>query len=284
VTPLPEDVAWIVEHVPDGECVLINDVGMVGGIPGICVLDMRGLVTRASAEADLERRQDTWFNELLTSKARPFAVRQAWWAEDPREPARWLVGKYPARTDLRYPGGAVGWFSDEDRRLDSRMIAQRWLRLSQQHPDHPWIAWRASIAAANAGDIDGAHTIARSASHRWPEVDMVADDPSRWSFVGGTAPLEWEAGDGFVLFEGETLETRPLSCGQERLVVIAEGAASVDVENLATGAVEIRSVPDSDTALPFSACGLTDDVATQYRVRIRTESPNLRAIVRVESE
>ena len=282
VTPLPEDVAWIVERVPEGRCVLVNDVGMVGGIPGVCILDMRGLVTRASAEAAGEGRQDAWFRELLASAPRPFAVRQAWWGGGAKETPEWLVEQYATRVDLSYPGGTVGWFVDTEAKLPLGVIAERWQRLADQHPDHPWIAWRAAIAANNAGDEDEAHALARRAAARWPEVEMVADDASRWSFVGGTVPLEWEAGRGFVVVGTGMLETRGVDCLGERLRVESSERVEVEITDVGTG-VSVTTATDSrGTTLEFPACAGELAGGRGYQVRVVDTEPTVRTILRVD--
>ncbi|GDX83305.1 hypothetical protein LBMAG42_51160 [Deltaproteobacteria bacterium] len=281
VTPLPEDVAWIVEHVPDGRCVLVNDVGMVGGIPGICVLDLRGLVTRASAEAAAEGRQEEWFGELLASESRPYAVRQAWWGGEPQDVPEWLVRQYSSRLDLRYPGGTVGWFAETEASLALDEIAKRWRALAEQHPDHPWIAWRAAIAAVNADDGELAHALARSAAARWPAVDMVADDASRWSFVGGDVPLEWEAGRGFVLVGSGMLETRPVDCLADRLRVESTDLVDVEIESVATDTSVSTALDGKGGTLAFPGCGGEGGGEGRYRVRVVGAGAGTRTILRV---
>lgn len=281
VTPLPEDVAWIVEHVPEGRCVLVNDVGMVGGIPGVCVLDMRGLVTRGSAEAAAEGRQEAWFADLLASESRPFAVRQAWWGDEPKESPKWLVGRYATRVDLTYPGGTVGWFVDDAAKLPLGVIAGRWRQLAEQQPDHPWIAWRAAIAANNAGDVDEAHALARRAAARWPEVDMVADDASRWSFVGGTVPLEWEAGRGFMVVGSGMLETRGVNCMWERLRAESSERVEVTITDLGSGDSLTLQVGETGAAVEFPACDWEWSGGGRYQVRVVVPEPTVRTILRV---
>ncbi len=281
VTPLPEDVAWIVEHVPEGRCVLVNDVGMVGGIPGVCVLDIRGLVTRASAEAAAEGRQDEWFREVLASESRPYAVRQAWWGIEPQDAPGWLVGAYSRRVDLRYPAGTVGWFVDAEARLPLPEVARRWSALGEQHPDHPWIAWRAAIAAANAGDENGAHALARRASSRWPEVDMLAAHSSRWSFGTGTVPLEWEAGSGFVVVGSGMLETRPVDCA-ERLRVASDLAVFVTVASLATDRSSTTTVSPPGTTVAFPGCEADAVGGGRYRVEVELGVPGQRTLLLIE--
>lgn len=282
VTPLPEDVAWIVEHVPEGRCVLVNDVGMVGGIPGVCVLDIRGLVTRASAEAAAGGRQESWFSELLASEARPYAVRQAWWGDDPHVAPGWLSGRYSARIDLRYPGGTVGWFVDDAAKLGLDAIATRWSALADQHPEHPWIAWRTAIAASSAGDDAGAHAAARRAAARWPAVDMVADDASRWSFVGGTVPLEWEAGRGFVIVGSGVLETRPVDCVRERLRVESNEPVGVGMTSISNGRVAATVLLVEAGDLDFPPCDAdAGGPGGRYRVTVEAKDSATRTALQV---
>jgi hypothetical protein len=50
-TPLPEHVRWLVDHVPVGATVQAADVGMLSHIPGLSILDSRGLASRAFCDA-----------------------------------------------------------------------------------------------------------------------------------------------------------------------------------------------------------------------------------------
>lgn len=283
VTPLPEDVAWIVEHVPDGKCVLVNDVGMIGGIPGVCVLDMRGLTTRRIAEADVGGKRDETFSELLTSAERPYAVRVAWWGSDSHEVPAWLLGRYAATSELTYPGGVVGWFSDTPDRLPEDFVAKRWAQLARQHTDHPWIAWRAAVAAANAGDLASAHEIAGTASVRWPALDELSDNVSRWSFVSGDVPLKWEAGRGFVVDRDAALVSRPVSCAREilRVTTEAEGASVVVGERPGEGVTTL--VGAGETRVSFPGCDDRVVGATSYSVWALGISPSVRVGLAVEA-
>ncbi len=206
VTPLPEDVGWVVEHVPDGSTVLVNDVGFLGGIPGINVLDLRGLTTRAVAEASAAGIEDEWLRGLLADPSRrPFAVRVAFWGEAPELPG-WLTPAYPRTDRLTYPGGEVDWFSEEGSVPAVKVIA-RWAALSSQHPDHAWIRWRYALAISATGR-DPSSVVVGGRS-RFPRDDRFAD-PAAVRFVAGSSPLEWS--DGFLLPPSAWVETPDQAC------------------------------------------------------------------------
>ena len=167
VTPLPEDVAWVVEHVPDGGRVLVNDVGFMGGIQGIHVLDLCGLTTRAIAEASAAGDEDAWLRRLLLNPVgRPFGVRLAFWGEAAVVPG-WLFPSYPRSDTLRYPGGEVVWYYEGSSGPTNGEVARRWEGLQVQHPQHAWIAWRSALAADTAHPGDG-DRIRSAAASRFP--------------------------------------------------------------------------------------------------------------------
>ena len=50
MTPFRADLAWAVEHLPDGTTIEIADVGLIGQVDGVRLLDSIGLVDRTRAE------------------------------------------------------------------------------------------------------------------------------------------------------------------------------------------------------------------------------------------
>lgn len=255
VTPLPEDVAWVIEHVPDGGRVLINDVGFIGGIPGVRVIDLRGLVTREVANEIRAGTLDTWLRALFADPIRrPFAVRLAWWGSDPTDPA-WIEPPYPARTELRYPGGRVVWYA-ESGTVDPRTSAGRWLALSTQHPDHAWVLWRASIAAAGAGDVAGAEALFQTGRQRFPRDSRFLSEAGGYSFSAGTLPLDWVPGRGFAMYWNGTLETTPQPCDVSLELEVDPEAAGLEPVRIEVSWGQSTTMLEAEVRHRFPLAGL----------------------------
>lgn len=231
VTPLPEDVAWAVEHVPEGATILTNDVGFIGGVPGIQVLDLHGLATREVAEAIRAGELDGWLREVLAGPRRPFAVRLAWWGSPPQDPP-WLTPPYPTRADLRYPGGTVTWYADASS-LTAQAVADRWRALRLQHPQHAWIAWRAAIATGAAEGRAAADSEVLEAQATFPGDPRFEPGTGSTSFSAGSVPLDWVPARGFGLYWDGFLESPAEPCAPSTTLLL-------DADALPTGPAIVR--------------------------------------------
>lgn len=254
VTPLPEDVAWIIEHVPDGASVLVNDVGFMGGMPSVRVLDLRGLVTRAIAEASASGAEDRWLGAMMLDPVRrPFAARLAFWGEPISVPA-WLNPAYPRSETLRYSGGEVVWRFEYSPPIPASRVSNRWAALAAQHPNHAWVAWRNAVAA-EAAELGSGAPILAAARLRFPFDDRFAGADSV-SFVDSSGPLDWASDRGFALPVGGWLESATGLCaaGQIDLAVDLDvGPMGAQPAELVVHWISAAGVSTSGAALTVAA-------------------------------
>lgn len=153
-TPVDLDVAFVVAHVPPKERVLAVDVGMLGNVPGVRVLDQHGLTWRACARALAEGRHLAFLEEVLAAEDAPEFVRFAWWGGLPpreEEVERRLPSEWRLRAELVYPPTSfVRWYARHDRRPDVAVVEERWRALAARYPSHPFLA--RSLARTLAGE------------------------------------------------------------------------------------------------------------------------------------
>ena len=112
---------------------------------------------------------------------------------------------------------------------------------------------------------------------------MVADDVSRWSFVGGTVPLEWEAGRGFMVVGSGVLETRAVDCTRGRLRVESSAPVDVEIPDVGTAAVITTAVDSRGATLEFPGCATESAAGGRYRVRVADAEATNRTIIRAYS-
>ncbi len=231
-TPVAEDVAWASNNVPAGGVVAAVDVGMLGDIPGLNVLDIRGLTHRPAAVAAQHGTSEAWLRSLLSSeRERPEFLRLANWdgAAHPRYPD-WLLEGYTLRADLLYGEGSVRWYSTTQRLPSASTRAERWAELMRRHPSQPFIRWHAALSAAADGRLDDATRIATEGTRRWPAMAEFQDAPSSLSFVQGTRAVVWDSGRGVRAECGDTVITRALRHG-ERAVIATSPAVTIRVQD-----------------------------------------------------
>lgn len=213
-TPVAEDVRWVVDNVPANAKGLVVDAGILGGIPGFLLVDMRGLNHRPAAEAIAEGRAEEWLRATIADDNRPAFLRLANWdAETHPDYPSWLVEPYELRADLRYGGGSVRWYATSSARPSAAERMARWDELLRRHPSHPFLAWHAALSAAALGDAVRAERIAAAAHARWPSMEEFRDAPRSLTFVDGFRALAWR-GAGFALRCGEWLDSRRIAPGE----------------------------------------------------------------------
>jgi hypothetical protein len=156
-TPLTAPTAWLVDHAPDGALAQSADVGMIGHIPRLALLDSRGLTSRRftrGARGD----EDAALRAFYAGEGRPdlivvgqylppWSAREAtplpgldpWLAPLDGE----VLPRYPEHVELRYE--EKGWRgviriyrarADEPPRA---VRIARWEALRRRFPSQPWI-------------------------------------------------------------------------------------------------------------------------------------------------
>lgn len=165
-TPMKEQVAWLVARAPWGATVQAADVGILSHIPGLRILDSRGLCSRKFA--DSRRNGDwRWLEALYSSAKRPSVIQVASHVApgevDPGPPRGldpWIPGldpvlhrEYPYESGVRSRSG--GWLMHtrfhraELREPTLSEQRTRWRELARRFPSQPWFQARlvASMAA-----------------------------------------------------------------------------------------------------------------------------------------
>lgn len=213
-TPLAEDVSWVVEEVPEGDTVFVTDVGMLGNIPGVRVMDMRGLVQRRVAEAIAAGAEESGFRAYLAGEAPPSFFRvAAWGGARPEEPPAWMLERHRLREEYGYSGGTVRWYAAHARRPSAETIVARWEALNARYPSQPHLAWHHALALADAGRWAEAREVAAAAAHRWPDRAAFTDATRSLSFPRGPRPAEWVPGRGRPLYWNTSVTSRPVAKG-----------------------------------------------------------------------
>lgn len=160
-TPAVEDVVWVVRHVPDGSTLLTGDVGMVGTVPGVTVLDLNGLTDRRIALANLGQLE----LEPLPD-AFPRILRQL--GDDP--PAPWMGRGYRLLQTWKVEPFKVRWFGAGNlAELSRETIQRRWETLIERHPRQGALRRAAAEDRAADGDLEGALRILGDYVRRWPD-------------------------------------------------------------------------------------------------------------------
>ncbi len=238
-TPVAEDVAWAVDNVPTDASVLAVDVGILGDIPGVRILDMRGLTHRPAAEAVARGEAEGWLRATLANTtSRPQFLRLANW-EGPRHPEYpgWLLDGYKLRADLLYGGGSIRWYASSEAAPPAAERASRWDEMLRRHPSQPFLRWRAALSAAADGDLHRAERLALAGARKWPSMAEFGDAPRSLSVVSTTRALTWSPAVGFAVQCGDEAVTRMIQPGEQLSIRInsAEGQThqglSVHVED-----------------------------------------------------
>lgn len=217
-TPLSEDVLWASRNVPASDRVLAIDAGLLGAIPELRLLDLRGLVHRGFAEAAAARQEEPFLRDLVSDpETRPEWLRVANWDGAPlTELPDWLSTHYKLREEVRYGPARIGWYATHERRADARTAARRLDTLLAAFPSQPLLTWHAALQHAELGDLEGALDIAADGRRRWPHDPRFAEAPASLSFTAGPFGLDQVAGRGFGLYWNAALRSRPLRADELR--------------------------------------------------------------------
>jgi hypothetical protein len=203
-TPQEHDLAWLVEHAPDGARVQLDDVGMVSLVPDIGILDNYGLVDRAVALAaagwDSSQVEARHTGEDPLDCIRSITVGERRPAPLPDR----LQALYPYRQELQNGSGWSAWSCREpvcpDPVVCQERAARRWAALFEKAPDQPFLRLQHARSLAQAG--------------RWAEAEslmaswLTPDDADALLLVDHG--LEWEPSRGFVFETGGCYSTRSL--------------------------------------------------------------------------
>jgi arabinofuranosyltransferase len=202
-TPQQHDVQWLVEHVPDGAKVQLDDVGMVSLIPDIAILDNYGLVDRAVALSaagwDHTQVEARYQGEHPLDCIRSISLGSA---RPPPLPER-LVPLYPYREEIQNGSGWSAWSCRTPMCPDPAACRERatgrWAALYAKAPDQPFVRREYARSLAEAG--------------RWPEAEalmaswLTPDDAGALLLLDG---LDWNPSRGFVFETGGCHRTRSL--------------------------------------------------------------------------
>lgn len=213
-TPLAEDVAWAANNLPAGTSFLAVDAGMLSNIPGLHLIDMRGLVYRPVASAIAEHGAEHGLRNFLASSEAPGIVRVASWGPSFPELPGWLVREPERFASLKYGGGEIRWFTPPLPPVEAQVRHQRWETLLQRFPSHPYLHWQAALAHADIDDAQRGLSILQAASERWGRDARFQGDLRCLSFTRSTHPLECEGTRGHYLPPEALLTSRPHSLGR----------------------------------------------------------------------
>lgn len=204
-TPVDLDVAFVIAHVPPGERILVVDVGMLGNVHGVRVLDQHGLTWRACARALAEGRHLAFLEDVLAAEDAPEFVRFAWWGGTPpreEEVERRLPAEWRLRAELVYPPTSfVRWYARHDRRPDAAAVEDRWGALAARYPSQPFLA--RSLARVLAGED------VRGGAVRAPEGHAVG--VATVDVFAATEGHPVEPGRGVALYWNSTVKSVPLT-------------------------------------------------------------------------
>lgn len=224
-TPVAEDIAWAVDNVPTGASVLAVDVGLLGDVPGVRIVDGRGLTHRPAAEATARGEVNEWLRATLENPvSRPAFQRLASWGgtTHPEYPS-WLLDGYDLRADLLYGGGSIRWYATVDDSPSPAERAVRWDEMLRRHPSHPFLRWHAALSAAADGDLLRAERLSSEGARKWPEMDQFGDAPRSLAIVRATRALAWSSDLGVALQCGESATTRMIQPGERLAFALGPG-------------------------------------------------------------
>ena len=234
------------------------------------MVDLRGLTHRPAAEAIAAGRAEEWMRGLLAdAERRPTFLRLASWESEvhPEYPT-WMTDGYSVGAELRYGGGSIRWYAQDDRTPDAPQRRHRWDTLLARHPSQPFLRWHAALSAAADDNLDRALVLLREGHRRWPSMAEFAAPPRSVSFVDGTRALAWGE-SGFALRCGERLVSRRIQAFElvvfhgespqgSRLLVTAEtGSVAADAAGTIPGSDRPRQLVVSLECMDSSAPGAT---------------------------
>lgn len=269
-TPLRAPVAQLANTAPDGATVWSADVGILGNLSRLRVMDSRGLTSRVFHDA-YYHRADRPLRELLSSPERPHVIHASrfaptWRADDLSFPDGWdpprveiVAGPIPAEYDrvdsIEYREGrvvaAMRFYHRAQPPAHAVRIA-RWRDLHARYPSHPWIEWQLALALAAGGDYEAAHRTGRSTRYEdyapWRELRESLSLPE------GSTPADWIESRGFAIPVGAW---RRGSTRDASSLIVSGGLATVEWEGCDAAPVAAppgaHAIPDCARALRVSA-------------------------------
>ena len=198
-------VAYLIDHAPDDGLVWGADIGMLGHLPRMRVMDTRGLVTKDFLSRD----------EAVTSRLRVMlqsevdviqsAAFQPSWGEVPNAEGwdppglRHRLPEIPFQEQSAFfysEGRAQAHFRFYRRSADDPPIEvriDRWRTLAQRFPSHRWIQWQLELARATG------------------EAPEIAEP--KLSLPSGPLPGKWAEGLGFSIPAGSHRVSGPVPEG-----------------------------------------------------------------------
>lgn len=201
--PLLDEVAFLIERVPDGAGAMLSDVGLPGNLDDVRVWDGAGLTDRAVAEVIA----GTDGGLTATLRARYDDPTAIWCLrygvdEQGRDPAdAWMTELFPVvatRPDAR----GLFWRCRDGEGPTPELVIERWVRLLQRFPRQDLLRWRAATALARAGRTDEALALARQAT--W-----IGHDADGWIAFSTNADA-YVPGRGWPLYGDGEVQTHPM--------------------------------------------------------------------------
>ena len=200
-TPLIEDLRFIVQRVANGARVETGDIGLPGLIPGVRIVDSRGLVDPVRAH-----RRDTAIDADYRGDDAISCVRRVAGDLDARTPAfRARLTPYTEVSTFQYAGHRVIWWCRPDAETPTPAIVRdRWLTLVDRLPELPALRWHASRWLADHDEVDAAYAL--YAKQPWRDPNPA----SALLLMAGPLPDTPEE-HGFRIAPGESIRTRRLT-------------------------------------------------------------------------
>jgi hypothetical protein len=249
-----EDIRWLIRNVPDGAMVFTGDVGMVGNLPGIRVVDLNGLTNRKIALFNLGKTESVERPLslcYLRQSVRPDGVGlglEGWMGENWWELAAWSLDELKIRWLWCGEGSAP--------KLPIEKTLERWKKMIDLHPSQGAL-WRAYAEdLVRAEKQEDALRLASQIVDRWP-LDLrgwelrrkLSFSKSSTGFV--SIPLKklsvkigvklkkparlrtrWDCDREWVgteVSKETVLELPDNQCGGERVLVQVEGLAEAEI-------------------------------------------------------
>jgi hypothetical protein len=280
-TPLEAPLWWLVSHAPDGAVVQSADVGILGHVPRMTIVDSRGLVSSRFLRA---RREQEWsaIAAWYESPDRPDVIEVSRYMPDdflrgqalaPYEGLDpWLrqldagLSHYPHHDDVFHAEGswqgAIRFHRTERRAIDLDLSIARWRALVDRFPSQPFLAWQLAMSLAAVDRLDEAMVVAKAGDDGGD--GPLGDAPASLSLPLGE-PCHYQAGRGFLVTHRKST---PVAAG-----------AVLSIDAPAPFSVELRWEPIEACDLPVPT-GFAGSAGTH---RIRLEAPACRARIAISA-
>lgn len=204
ITPVLQEIPWVIQGIADGDCLLTADVGILGNVQGVCIRDSVGLVDRAYAEHNsglgpnpnsAPASEDIVAQRVIWKNTRPTVDGMALDAEWLSTPGDWALAFW------RRPGAPLP---------TAETIAARWLAIAERYPWQPDLWWGWGVFASEAGYRNPTAVISTQ-SWRWPKHVLATETEEYISFADRRfLEQDYIPGRGFVLEKGGERRSRPV--------------------------------------------------------------------------